>query len=518
MPSRIRSRRRLSTVRRAELTPVFPRRNDIEVSYIRDPGAITVQDPSTGLWQGRMITPDILAPETLRYAAARSQVYNTILKNFQREVARFARRPQFDGDVGFSVVPELRNHHMTLAEEKEAMFIEDFLLNTGRFYNPRRRDKMRQYMIKQVYNTCVYDRMATKLVWQKAVPFEFECLDGATIIRVDTEVYIPQTERGRAVAPISYIQIHKDQVWAEFNDSELIFGIRNPSPSLDSNGYGIPEIQDLIEPITIEILILTYIDRILTQGSIPEGLLILKSARTGQAIDSIAMSSGQVAEDFERVLRNQVAGANNAGRLAVLRLRGNEEAQLILNDHDLAKMPFIQTYEIVQNQIAKKMGVDPADVGIVTGSIKQSFTDNDQKNAQMRQTRTRAVTNLLMAMADTQLNPIIKYLNPNFCIKFHGIDTQLEQERLNLESLQMNMGLLTLNNVLNHQNLEMYPKDEKHWWADIPLHPMIFEAVAAERGLQVQKKDAQKGGGGVGGEAGQRKPGSRSGNGNDSGD
>ncbi len=480
---------------------VVPTKRDVEVSYIRDPGALRVEDPTTGLWQGRMITPDILSPETLRYAASRSQVFNTIMRNFMREVARFARRPMFDGDVGFSIVPKVRHHHMTDAEKTEAFRIEEFLLKTGRVYNPNRLDTLREYLEKQIYNTLVYDRMTTQVVWGTASPLEFMAVDGATIIKVQSDLYPPQTERGRAVAPISYVQLHKDQVWAEFNASELIFGIRNPFPALMQNGYGMPELMELIEPVTLEILILTYIDRILTQGSIPEGLLILKSSRSGQQLESLSLASGQSNEDFARLIRNQVAGAQNAGRLAVLRLRGGEEAELVLNDHDLGKMPFIQTYEIVQNQIARKLGVDPAEVGIVTGSIKNSFTDADAKPSRARSSRSRSLSNLLTAIADTQLNPLIEKLNPEFCIMWHGIDNQLEQDRLNLQKMRQSMGLLTLNQLLVQQNLPKWPDSEEYWWANVPMHPGILQIESARRGLKITGANFQgQGGGGIGGD------------------
>ena len=470
------------------------RMEDVSVSYIRDPGALNTTDPSAGLWQGRMITPDILSPETLRYAAQRSQVFNTIMHIFMREIANFARRPMFDGDVGFSVVPKIRSHHMTPIEKKEAARIEEFLLKTGRVYNPTRTDTLRDYLVKQVFNTMVYDRMVTEVVWSVSSPFEFRALDGATVIKVDPLVYIPQTERGKAVGPISFIQLHSDQIWAEFNKSELIFGIRNSNPSLLNNGYGVPELEELIEPVTIEIQILTYIDRMLTQGSIPEGLLIMKSPRSGQTIESISLASGQSNEDMARMLRNQIAGVQNAGRLAVLRLRGGEEAQLIVQDRHLEKMPFIQTYEIVQNQISRKLGVDPAQVGIVTGSIKNSFTDADAKPSRTRQSHNRSMTNILYAIGDTQLNPLIDLINPEFCVQWHGIDTQIEQERLNLQKERMDMGLLTLNQVLAQQNMKKWSDSEEQWWANIPLHPLIFQAEAAKRGLKISGKGSGKGG------------------------
>ena len=489
----------MPTYRKApgKLTRMMPSRRDVEVSYIRDPGALRVEDPTTGLWQGRMITPDIISPETLRYAASRSQVFNTILHGSMRDVARFGRRPMFDGDVGFEVVPKIRSHHMTETEQKEARRIEDFLLKTGRTYNPRREDTMREALAKLVYDTLVYDRMALEVVWGPGSPLEYFVLDGANIIKTNPDLYAPQTDRGRAVGPISYIQLHKDQLWAEFNRSELIFGIRNPIPALMNNGYGMPELMELMEPITLEILILTYIDRLLTQGSIPKGLLILKSPRGGQQIESLAMASGQSQEDLARLVRNQIAGAQNAGRLAVLRLRGGEDAELVVNNDATEQMPFIQTYEVVQNQIARKMGWDPVEVGIVTGSIKQSFADTDAKPSRMRQSRSRSNTNLLYVIGDTIYNPLIDFLNPDFCIVWRGIDSQLEIERLQVEHMQMGMGLLTLNQVIAQQNGQKYPSGEKHWWADVPLHPLIFQAEAAKRGLKISGASKVSGVGGA---------------------
>ena len=486
-----------TSVKLNALTPIVPTPEEVEVAYIRDPGALDVEDPTHGLWQGRMISPDILSPETLRYAASRSQVFGTILRMISRDVSQFARRPMFDGDVGFSVVPKIRTHQMSSHEKNEARRIEEFLLKTGRVYNPRRTDTMRDYLIKQAYNTFVYDRMPTQVVWDDNAPLEFKALDGSSVIKTDPAVYLPQTDRGKAVAPISYIQLYKDQIWAEFNASELIFGIRNPNPNLEQNGYGTPELMELIEPITIEIMILTYIDRLLSQGSIPSGMLIIKNANSGQQqLETMSMSSGQANDDFARIIKNQVQGAQNAGRLAVLKLRGNQEAELVVTDRDLDKMPFIQTYEIVQNQIAQKLGFDPAQVGIVQGSIKNSFTDADAKPSRARQSRFRSVASVLGAIADTQINPLINFINPEFCVMWHGIDTQLEQERLSLDKQRMDMGLLTLNQALTHQNLPTYNATE-YPWADIPLHPLIFQWEAAKHGIQIGGKKGSSGMGGM---------------------
>lgn len=473
--------------------------SNFDVTYIRDPGALTREDPFNGMWQGRLITPDLMGPETLRYAASRSQVFNNIIRYFQREVSRFARRPMFDGDVGFSVVPKIRQHHMTPDEEKEARRIEDYLLITGAYYNPDRTDTLRDYLIKQVYNRYVFDRMVTQLTWGTVSPLEFKALDGSTILLADPARYEPQTERGQAVAPIKYLQLHRDAIWAEFNASEIVWGVCNQSPLLMQNGYGYPEIMDLMGPITTEILIETYVQRMLTQGSIPEGLLVLKSPRRGQEIESLSLASGQTNEDFARMIKMQVAGTENAGRLAVLRLRGGEEAEMIMTDRHLDKMPFIQALEIAQNQIARKLGVDPAEVAVVQGSLKSSFSDSDQKASKLRQSRSRAVTNLLYDIADTQLNPIIERLNPNFCIRWHGIDAQLEQEKLNLEKMQQTMGLLTLNDLIAHQNGKKYPNDDEHWWANVPLHDTIFKAIAAERGISLSGGGGKGGDGGIGG-------------------
>lgn len=462
----------------------------LRVDYVVDP-ALTQsrardRDPfSSGLtdngFQGQLLAPFILLPETKQYMARRSATVNTILMLRMNAIADFAHVPQFDGDTGFQVVPcNNPTHRMTAAEQREADRITEFLLYTGVPQGRWWRDSFRVALQKLFYNTFVFDAMPIELVPDdRGHLAEWYVQDGGSIRLTDPRVYMPQTAIGKKVEPIRYIQTVMDMVTAEWNGAEMLYGIRNASPVINQNGYGLPELESLVEMVTVEIEAVTYAHRQLSQGSIPQGLMAITTERGDLPMPDIdGEATGQGTEDYARAWRNELAGPENAGKMAYLRLEPGEDIHFWAT-HPPKDMPFMQLLEVAHNTICMVFGANPAEIPTVYGTMRSGFTAESPAPSDRRESRTEGLRRFLNAIRDEALNPLVQRLNPDFELQWVGIDLVQEHDRLNYETEMLKNGLTTLNELRIVRNVDTFSE----WWGDVPLVPAILQAEMAARGL-----------------------------------
>ena len=448
-------------------------------SQSRDPFASGLLDNG---FQGQLLPPFILLPETKQYMARRSPTVNTILMMRMNAIADFAHPPQFDGDTGFTIVPrDNPTHRLTSVEAREADRLRDFLLFTGVPQGRWARDSFRTALIKLFYNTFVFDAMPVELVRDETGRLvEWYVQDGGSIKRTDPRVYLPQTAIGKLVAPISYIQTVLDMVIAEWNAWEFIYGIRNASPVLNQNGYGLPELESLVEMVTVEIEAVTYAHRQLSQGSLPMGMLVIETQRSGNDFvpEISGEATGQGTEDFARAWRNELSGPENAGKMAYLKTEPGEKVQFFPT-HPPSSMPFMQLLEVAHNTIAMTLGANPAEVPTIYGTMKEGFVQEGPKASDRRESHSAGLRRHLGAIGSTVLNPLIHRLNEDFDVQWVGIDTVQEHDRLNFETEMVKNGFKTLDELRVVRNDPPYDA----WWSQIPLVPSIVQAEAQARGV-----------------------------------
>ena len=435
---------------------------------------------------GRVPPPILLPPETLRYMAERSKTFASILYRRNQQIATFCKRPMFDGDTGFEVVLKDRNATPSDADRAEAYRIEEMLLHTGTIYNPERTDNLRTAVQKMLYSSYIYDAIVIEPCYNETGQLdEWFVLDGGQIQLTDPNRYEPTTDVGRLIAPVRYVQVVNEEIRAEWSADELIYVIRNPSPTLERYGYGQPELELLVDIITIEVEVLTWAKMVLSNSSVPDGLILLKSNRE-DAPAITPFGSAQSTQDLRRQWRTQISGAQNAGTMAVLQIPRGDDAAFFEAATKSRDMPFGQLYELAQNTICAYLGAMSAEVGIVEGTLNQaSFVDSDAKASQLRYSRTNGLGHILGTMQEV-LDLLVDCVNPRFCVQWRGVDHTAEEERLNLEVREVEAGKLTLNELRALSNKPLF-KGKDQWWADVPAIPAVLQIIAAQKGLQMNR-------------------------------
>lgn len=459
-------------------------RQQRRIEYVVDP-ALTQQrgkerDPfASGLtdngFQGQLLPPYILLPETKQYMARRSPTVNTLLMLRMNAIADFAHPPQFDGDTGFAVVPRHNTQHqMTEAETRIARDLTDFLLHTGWHRGWWWRDSLRVALQKLFYNSFVFDAMPVELVSDEEGRLaEWYVLDGGSIRLTEPNSYLPQTAMGKKVQPIRYIQTALDMVTAEWSAWELLYGIRNASPVMNWNGYGMPELESLVEMVTIEIEAVTYAHRQLSQGSLPQGLLAVTTGRTNPPMpEDEGEATGQGMEDFGRAWRNELSGPDNAGKLAYLRLEPGEDVKFwpTVAPKD---MPFMQLLEVAHNTICMTYGANPAEIPTVFGTMKTGFAVKGPSPSDRRESKSEGLKRFLNAIRDEIFNPLLQRIHPDFELQWLGIDTVQERNQLDYEVELLKNGLLTIDELRVIRNRPTFHQ----WWSEVPLVPAVLDVA-----------------------------------------
>lgn len=439
---------------------------------------------------GRVPPSRMLPPATLQYMAERSKTFAAILYRRNQQIARFCHRPEFDGDTGFEVRLKDRSRAMTPEERTKAHHIEDMLLHTGTIYDPTRTDNLRTAVQKMLYDTMIYDAIVIEPTYNTNGELDsWRVLDGGSVQLTDPNLYEPVTDAGRAVAPIHFVQIQDEQIRAEWNAEELIYVIRNPSPALQRYGYGQPELELLVDIITIEVEVLTWAKMVLFNSSVPDGLILLKSNRK-ETPAITPFGSGQSTQDLRRQWRTEISGAQNAGTMAVLQIPRGDDANFYEAATKSRDMPFGQLYELTQNIICSYLGMLPAEIGVVEGTLTQaSFVDSDAKGSQLRYSRSNGITYILDVFREA-LDELIDRVDPRFCLHWRGVDYTAEEERLNLEARQVEIGKMTINELRATSNLPPFTGEDA-WWGDLPAIPAILQIVAAAKGIPVGGHGAQ---------------------------
>ena len=137
-------------------------------------------------------------------------------------------------------------------------------------------------------------------------PVEFKPVDASTIRLVDP-VTTPERLPEKFGYVAKYVQEWEGQLYNYFFPWEMSFGVRNKSTDIWTNGYGISELEDLVQIVTGLLNAVTHNSLYFTQGSNPKGFFAIKGD----------LGHNTVA-DFQQEWRNTISGVQNSWRVPVI--------------------------------------------------------------------------------------------------------------------------------------------------------------------------------------------------------
>lgn len=465
---------------------------DIKSRQQMDPKSAIIDPVNSAYMGGVRDKPTRIPYSTLRNMA-KIPAISAIIKTRLNQVARYSRRPRFDGDLGFRIGLKDKEAKMSDEQKKKAHDMEEFFLKTGWQKNRIRKDNFNQFLRKITKDTLEIDAMAIeKVPTLKNEVAEVWAVDSATIelvinnptgdIDFDVPVYEPVTKRGaKDRGKVAYVQKVNGVVSAEYTEDELAYAIRNPQTDLNYVDFGRSELEDLIEIVTGILNSIRYNTTYFTQNHLPQGVL-----------EIVGKYDDRVLEGFKRHWQNLTRGAGGKWSVPVMALEEGQGLKFTPFKNSNKDMEFNEFLEFLFNIACAVYQIDPNEVGFKSWTSGSGMTQSDNTEAKMNSSQDKGFIPLMNFLSDTFNSEIVDLIDDDFVFEWVGVDEEDEDKRLERQEKQINMGTKTVAMVWkeNDVDIDAIKKDsggELPSWALAPANAQLIQVFMADKNAEMQQ-------------------------------
>ena len=431
-------------------------------SYVFDPYALQAQFD----YKDKVTS---ITYNTLR-SMGRTPIINSIITTRVEQVAAFSE-PCYDSKgIGFIIrkkvgYSEDSEKKISKEDKQKIEYITNFILNCGSSNNNWHGDSFDAFLRKITRDSLELDQMTFEIVRnRKGIPQEYIATDGATFRlaeNLDSDKYKNSEKIAINGYFPKYVQIFNNQPIAEFYPWELCFAIRNQYSDVRLNGYGISELENIVQVVTWSLYSDAYNGKFFSQGSAPKGIIKI----TG------AVNEDKLAE-FRQQWQAMVAGVQNAWRTPVMEADKMEWIDLQRNNRD---MEFTKWQEYLIKLSCATYKIDPSEIGFpMNGSsdTKPLFEGNNE--ARLKYSKDKGLRPLLK-LIETKINKyIVNPLDTNFEFKFIGLDPESEAEALDMDIKKLS-NFMSISEIRKKYNLPDLKEDE------LVLNPYYFQYMMAKQ-------------------------------------
>lgn len=289
---------------------------------------------------------------------ARTPFIRPIITTRLNQVADFAEFVEDEQKKGWTIRPKKKpfqepKKNLTDKDKRVIEDVYEFINNGGSEGTKWGNDTFETYLRKTVKDSLEIDQDCTEIVQsRRGMPVEFFAVDGGTMRLAETYDDREETWGNRIKDAVainghypSYVQVYNQQVYNQYYPWELCFGMRNISTNIMNNGYGVSELEDMIQLVTYMLYGMQYNGNFFKQGSNPKGILNLKSGASQNAI-----------QELKQVWRSTIAGVQNCltGDTVVFTPNGSKALDSYFTDNlDNKKLKVWDGIEFVDAEVSK---------------------------------------------------------------------------------------------------------------------------------------------------------------------
>ena len=405
---------------------------------------------------------------------ARTPVIAAIINTRVNQVAEFAIPQPDPYSLGYQIRLRDPDQEMTPAAKRKARDISDWLQTCG---DERVTGNLtfESFLRMITRDSLVYDQATFEIIKTRGgKPSAIIPVDSSTIRRATlTEAEIKAGRRD--MKRDGYIQIIDKKKVVTFEQDEMGFGIRRPRSWIKANGYGFPELEELIRVITAILNADMHKANDYSVGLSTAGILAVKSKMNPQLFRS-----------FRREFYAMLSGAQNSRRTPIIQLdpEANEELQSINLNENRNWQDYQQWTSYLLKIACAMFQMDASELGFVFGAEGQSSSMGSMNPEQrIIASKEKGLRPLLRAQ-QTWLNRwVIHKIDEDFEITFGGLSVKSEADKLEQE-LKRVKHYMTINEVRARWDLE--PLDTKA--ADMILDQTYINAVQQQ---EAQDEEAE---------------------------
>jgi len=268
----------------------------------------------------------------------------------------------------------------------------------------------------------------------------------------------------------------------EFSRAEMAWCIRRPRTWLYANGYGFPELEELMVTITNILNAETFNAVNFTNGIHTRTILGLKST-----MDETMFQA------FKREVVAMMSGVGNSRRVPIVQLdpEFKEELAAIPLDRSNQEMEYREWLNWLLKVICAGFQMDPAEIGFTFGNEGQSGgLQGSPIGEKVVMSREKGLRPLTRSVCYWLNEWVVQQIHPDFMIEFAGFDSESEDARgaLNVQAVT---NWATVNEIRASKDMPPLPKEI----GDVILNPIWMQAkTAADLAKQQAEQAAQMGG------------------------
>lgn len=432
--------------------------------------------------------PSSLTYDTLNRMATRNSVISSIVTTRVNQVSSFTQPARFTKDgVGFEITLRDPKAKPTAEQREEMLALETFIENCGYSYNPSR-DSFDTLIRKIVRDSLIYDQMTFEIVPDRlGRPAEILAVDAATIrassVELEKQTDFVYATDITSTEGVKWVQVINNQVAADFTGMELAFAVRNPRTDINTQPYGMSELETLVHQVTSHLWAEEYNSRYFSQGGTTKGILNLK----GQNI------SREQLEGFRRQWTAQVAGVTGAWKTPVVSVDGLEYINVSQSNREME-------YELWMNYLINiccaVYQIDPAEINFPNrggssgsgGGLGEGGIEDRLKNS-----KDKGLRPLLRFIADTINRFIVRRFSNDYSFNFVGLDPDGEASKQAVSDKQVRT-YKTINEIRKEHDYDPIEG------GDIILDQIYTQNLMQEKQNQMMEQQQQGTGEGMEGE------------------
>ena len=406
---------------------------------------------------------------TLR-AMARVPVISAIIQTRVNQVAEFAVPCKDPYSIGYRVRLRDTDVEPTKKQKKEMKELSRWLQTCGDQRIPGNTN-LEHFLRMVVRDSMIFDQACFEIIKTKGGNVAgFVAVDASTIRRAKaTEA---EHKRGqRTTTDKLYVQMVGNKKVATFTDDELCFGIRRPRSWIKIQGYGYPELEELVRVITNLVNAESFNAANFTHGMHVAGILAVKSKMNPQLFRA-----------FRREFYAMLSGAHNAKKTPIIQLdpENKEELQNVNMSQSNRDMEYGQWMSWLLKLATSIYGMDPAELNYVYGPEGQSHQLN-QKSPMDRilASKERGLRPLIRSVERWLNENLVQRMYPDYCLEFVGFDAKSEDAKLEFD-VKTVKSFRTINEVRAMYDMEPL---------DTPVANMILDPTYINTAWQMSMND-----------------------------
>ena len=377
--------------------------------------------------------------ETLR-KMARTPIIKTIIGTREDQVAGFASPVTSDQEKGWMIRKKKRNLYeenkekSSLDEQKRIQYITDFIQNGGDGSNKWLFDSFEDYLRQMTNDSLTIDQICVENIYSRGNKLvQYRPIDGATIRLVDDsniERISQYFKQEQGYWP-KYVQVWQDQVYSHFYPWEMTFGVRNKVTDINTNGYGISELEDMINIVSWLLFGLQYNGNFFQQGSNPKGFFSIEGTLPPNALN-----------EFKQMWRNTIAGVSNSHKVPVIE-SGSSKVNWIPMQTTNKDMEFDNWLEFLIVISCCMFKIDPTECGFNLKKAAQIFGQDGQKE-RLQHSQSKGLTPILKIIQRIATKYWVEPLDDSYEFVFCGVEVQNQDVVLDMDVKKIQYGFLSL--------------------------------------------------------------------------